>query len=107
MADVDPYWSILVDPSKIDNKWNLDEFYSTGRKQVKRVMDFISQNGITFQKFSALDYGCGVGRLSEALADVFSNVTGVDFSRKMINLAKAHNRYGNLNYEVTNVICYP
>jgi SAM-dependent methyltransferase len=43
---------------------------------------------------SALDFGCGIGRLSQALADHFDQVYGVDISAKMIELAREHNRRG-------------
>jgi SAM-dependent methyltransferase len=43
---------------------------------------------------SALDFGCGIGRLSQALADHFDKVYGVDISPKMIKLAQQHNRNG-------------
>ena len=102
LANVDPYWSILVDSSKIDNKWDLDHFYATGSTQIRKVLDFLTENKIKFLKLSALDYGCGAGRLSEAMAESFDHVTGVDFSQTMINVAKAHNKYKNLNYEWTN-----
>jgi SAM-dependent methyltransferase len=42
---------------------------------------------------SALDFGCGIGRLSQALADHFDKVYGVDISPKMIELAGTHNRH--------------
>ena len=99
LANVDPYWSILVDSSKIDNKWDPDQFYATGSTQIRKVLDFLRENEIKFRKVNALDYGCGAGRLSEALAKFFDHVKGVDFSQTMINIAKTHNRYKNLSYE--------
>jgi SAM-dependent methyltransferase len=43
---------------------------------------------------SALDFGCGIGRLTQALAGHFEQVYGVDISPKMIELARQHNRRG-------------
>ena len=42
----------------------------------------------------ALDFGCGVGRLTQALALHFDAVTGVDISGPMLEHARAHNRLG-------------
>jgi ubiquinone/menaquinone biosynthesis C-methylase UbiE len=42
----------------------------------------------------ALDFGCGVGRLTQALAAHFDHVTGVDVSATMLELARQHNRTG-------------
>ena len=62
----------------------------------------ISNLGLEIHLKNALDYGCGAGRLSEALSETFDHVTGVDFSQNMLNLAKAHSKYKNLNYEKVN-----
>jgi SAM-dependent methyltransferase len=43
---------------------------------------------------SALDFGCGIGRLTHALAEHFDQVYGVDISPGMIELARLHNRKG-------------
>ena len=40
----------------------------------------------------ALDFGCGIGRLTQSLADYFDKVTGVDIAPAMISLA---NEYHN------------
>lgn len=42
---------------------------------------------------SALDFGCGVGRLTQALADHFTTVIGVDVSPTMLQLASKLNRH--------------
>jgi SAM-dependent methyltransferase len=44
---------------------------------------------------SALDFGCGVGRLSQALAQHCDRVTGIDISEHMLLLASQHNRHGD------------
>jgi ubiquinone/menaquinone biosynthesis C-methylase UbiE len=41
----------------------------------------------------ALDFGCGVGRLTQALADHFTEVHGVDISPSMIEHARSFNRH--------------
>ncbi len=45
---------------------------------------------MTFGK--ALDFGCGVGRLTQALADYFNEVAGVDVSPTMVNKALEYNK---------------
>ena len=42
LGKVDPYWSILVNPDKIDNKWDLGKFYSTGKIQINKLLNFIT-----------------------------------------------------------------
>ena len=40
---------------------------------------------------AALDFGCGVGRLTQPLTKYFDEVVGVDVSHEMVHLAQAHN----------------
>jgi ubiquinone/menaquinone biosynthesis C-methylase UbiE len=47
------------------------------------------------QKKSALDFGCGVGRLTQALASHFEQVCGVDIAPAMIEHARRYNRQGS------------
>ena len=42
----------------------------------------------------ALDFGCGVGRLTQSLADHFDEVIGVDIAPSMIEKAESLNRHG-------------
>jgi cyclopropane fatty-acyl-phospholipid synthase-like methyltransferase len=44
--------------------------------------------GPLVSRASALDFGCGVGRLVIPLAQVFEHVTGVDISSSMLEVAK-------------------
>jgi ubiquinone/menaquinone biosynthesis C-methylase UbiE len=50
--------------------------------------------GIKVRTHEALDFGCGLGRLSQALAARFDQVCAVDISSVMIDKARAHNRHG-------------
>ncbi len=50
---------------------------------------------------TALDYGCGVGRIAQALADCGLEVTGLDLSPRMVGLAERWNRHpGRCRYAV-------
>jgi SAM-dependent methyltransferase len=42
----------------------------------------------------ALDFGCGIGRLTQRLAQSFDHVVGVDISPTMIEQARALNQHG-------------
>lgn len=89
----DPLWSILTDPKKKGNKWDVDEFFKTGQDEIDSVIHYIDSLKITLRRESALDFGCGVGRLTQALAQYFNEVYGVDIAASMIELAEKHNRY--------------
>jgi SAM-dependent methyltransferase len=41
---------------------------------------------------AALDFGCGVGRLTQPLTEYFDEAVGVDLSHEMVRLAQGYNR---------------
>jgi ubiquinone/menaquinone biosynthesis C-methylase UbiE len=93
-AKTDPLWSILTWPDKKGNKWQLAEFLETGAREVQEVMKYVESLGITLPWGKALDFGCGVGRLTQALACYFDEVCGVDIAATMVELAHKYNQYG-------------
>jgi ubiquinone/menaquinone biosynthesis C-methylase UbiE len=58
-------------------------------------MAWLSENGWPLRTRHALDFGSGPGRLSQALANQFDQVTGVDISHTMVETAKSFNRHGD------------
>ena len=93
-AHADPMWAILTDPAKAGGRWDAGEFFATGTREIGVVMEQAAAWGKPAARRSALDFGCGIGRLSQALAGHFDHVYGVDISSKMIELARQHNRQG-------------
>jgi SAM-dependent methyltransferase len=93
-AHADPMWAILTDPAKTECRWDAGEFFATGIHEISVVMEQAAAWGKPVARRSALDFGCGIGRLSQALAGHFDRVSGVDISPKMIELAREHNRKG-------------
>jgi SAM-dependent methyltransferase len=94
LAADDPLWAILSSPEKKGRKWNLDEFFKTGEDEVQQLITTLAVNDIPFVSEAALDFGCGVGRVSQALARHFDAVYGVDISPQMIKTAVQLNQYG-------------
>jgi SAM-dependent methyltransferase len=94
LATDDPLWAILSSPEKKGRKWNSDEFFKTGEDEVQQLITTLAVNDIPFVSEAALDFGCGVGRLSQALARRFDAVYGVDISPQMIKTAVQLNQYG-------------
>jgi ubiquinone/menaquinone biosynthesis C-methylase UbiE len=91
-AQKDPYFSILSEPKAVRGKWNLDEFFQTGQDEIDLFFAHCKEVSVELPAGgTALDFGCGVGRLSRGLAERFDSVIGVDISPRMIELAKEHN----------------
>src|SRR5437868_667527 len=88
MAHLDPCWAILSDPEKKFGRWNIDSFYLTGEQEVSKLMASVKELGYPRAMDSALDFGCGLGRLTRALSNYFSRCIGVDISEEMIRKAK-------------------
>lgn len=90
----DPLWSILADPAKKGNRWQLDEFFATGVTEISTLLRHLDAIGARIGRDQALDFGCGVGRLTQALAKEFAHVTGVDIAPSMLEQAERYNRNG-------------
>lgn len=94
-AKQDPMWAILSDPARKGRKWTPEEFFATGRAEIAAVFDSVDALRVPYARTHALDFGCGVGRLSQALAERFDRVTGVDISQTMVDFARRFNRFGD------------
>jgi SAM-dependent methyltransferase len=93
-GEQDPLWAVLTLPSKRNAGWSLEEFFETGRSHVDVLLDELSRLGIQFVPGHCLDFGCGVGRITQALCSHFQICEGVDIAESMVDFARQHNRYG-------------
>jgi len=91
LAELDPLWAILSAPDKRHGRWDLETFFESGRIQIDRTIAHGAQLGYPRDHDSALDFGCGVGRLTRALADKFGASVGVDVAPEMIEQARRLN----------------
>lgn len=90
----DPLWAVLTDASRRGGRWNPDEFFATGVADVELLRARAAEIGVPIVGGRALDFGCGVGRLSQALAPHLAQVDGVDIAPSMIELARRFDRSG-------------
>ena len=95
LGRTDPLWAILTEPGRRHGGWDAAEFFATGEREIAEVMDRAAAFGLPVARGAALDFGCGVGRLTQALADRFEQVTGVDIAPAMLEGARAYNRHGD------------
>jgi ubiquinone/menaquinone biosynthesis C-methylase UbiE len=94
LGQTDPFWAILGEPEKKGGRWQVNEFFATGIAEIGSLMQWISSLGVSISHRRALDFGCGVGRLTQALAEYFDEVYGVDIAPSMIKLAEKYNLKG-------------
>jgi ubiquinone/menaquinone biosynthesis C-methylase UbiE len=71
--------------------WNDEEFFRSGRQTIEEeiLTDMINIcQGMDPRRMKILEIGCGAGRVTRALAEVFGEVCGVDVSGEMIEFAR-------------------
>lgn len=90
----DPLWAVLSFPEARGNRWDPDAFFERGRIEIERTLEGLARRGVELEFGRALDFGCGVGRLTQALAVHFDRVDGVDIAASMIEAARGFNRHG-------------
>ena len=90
----DPLWAVASQPDKVDNAWDIQDFFDTGTRHIAHIARWMEENGYPRNKDTALDFGCGVGRLTQALCAHFQTCVGVDIAPSMIAKAKEFNQFG-------------
>jgi SAM-dependent methyltransferase len=92
LAEDDALWAVLADPARSGGRWTVDEFLRTGEQEIADTLATASSLGLPARRERALDFGCGVGRLTRALATHFGEAVGVDVSPEMVARAEELNR---------------
>ncbi|MDW8396211.1 MAG: class I SAM-dependent methyltransferase [Anaerolineae bacterium] len=70
--------------------WAIEDFVRAGERDVERyLMPHLPRCGLDPAERCVLDFGCGVGRLSAALAKRFKSVTAFDLSSEMLARGRA------------------
>ena len=100
LAELDPLWAIATLPEKKFGKWEKDEFFQSGEKEIEEIINLCKKLGYPSEFQYALDFGCGVGRLTIPLSKNFVHCIGVDISETMIKLAKKYQNSPNCKYIV-------
>ena len=91
LARSNPLWSNLTG----DRAWDARNFFATGESEIEAVMETAEQLEIAPRRRErALDFGCGVGRLTQAIGRRFDRADGVDIAKDMLHEARRHDRSG-------------
>jgi SAM-dependent methyltransferase len=83
----DPLWAVLSWDGTEHGNWDVEKFFAEGEREVESFLTQARAVHASPTFGAALDFGCGVGRLSRALAGHFDTVTGVYVSAPMIEEA--------------------
>jgi 2-polyprenyl-3-methyl-5-hydroxy-6-metoxy-1,4-benzoquinol methylase len=94
LGEADPMWAILSDPDLTGNRWDRDTFFKTGLEEVGQNLRHVLSLGVEIPRDRCLDFGCGLGRLTQALCDYFDRCDGVDIAASMVEGARTFNKHG-------------
>jgi SAM-dependent methyltransferase len=88
-GESEPHWSVLTADQFLQGNLeaNLDAFYRSGVSDIDIHLNYLHRAGLPARFGKALDFGCGVGRLTVALAPYAEQVVGIDISPPHLKLA--------------------
>jgi trans-aconitate methyltransferase len=89
LGQSEPFFAVLTDERFLRARMSDDDreaFFTSGDADVARIFDLIDRPD--FRPRSALDFGCGVGRLTRALTKRVERVSGVDVAPSMLRIAR-------------------
>jgi SAM-dependent methyltransferase len=99
LGEDDPLWAILSRPDKRGGQWNAEEFFAAGEAEIIGLERYGAHLERPRERQRALDFGCGVGRLTRALAERYGEVIGVDISPSMLAQARQlHAHLANVRF---------
>ena len=99
LGEDDPLWAILSQPDKRGGRWDAESFFAAGELEIDGLERHCAALGRPRARRVALDFGCGVGRLSRALSSRYAQVVGVDISPSMLARARElHAKFPNVRF---------
>jgi SAM-dependent methyltransferase len=93
-----PHWTVLTAPKFQPDQFeaNREQFFRSGRNAVRTFRAFAARAGLDLAAYrTCFELGCGVGRVTVALAELFERVIGADIAAPM--LAEAERSAASFN----------
>jgi tRNA (mo5U34)-methyltransferase len=92
MGATKPHWSVLTGteylPQNI-NHLSIDRFYESGITEARTIGAILNRHDFhNIASKTCVEYGCGLGRVTLALAGMFKSVKGYDISATHLKLAE-------------------
>lgn len=91
IAAAEPFFGVLSQPEFLRENLTpegLARFWDSGHRDIAWQVDLLRAHFGPFAPRVALDFGCGVGRLTRAMATVAERVYGVDVAPAMLEVAR-------------------
>lgn len=100
-GEKDPYFAVNTISDMRSEKIDKDKiklFFEEGEEYVKKIWQEIEDHFISsFNPRRALDFGCGVARLTLPIAERSEQAVGVDISANMLKVAEQNANLFNIN----------
>ena len=94
LGQTEPHWSVITSQSYMQSNLSDDNhaaFYASGQAELTVFDAALARAGLGQQVFgTCFELGCGVGRVTAALAARCQRVVGIDISAHHLELAQAH-----------------
>lgn len=101
LGELDAVWATTTDPEQKFGRGDIEKYLATGEVEIDGVMAAAARLGHPTARREALDFGCGLGRLTRALSRHFERCWGVDISSSMIARAtEMHRSAANCRFAV-------
>lgn len=105
LARVAPYFAVLTSDRYLNpDAAALGDFFASGEAEIAHFETVIRRVFGQFTPTSALDFGCGVGRLLIPLARRARAAVGVDIAAPMLELARKHAAEAGVAVELSKTI---
>lgn len=97
LGEEEPYWSVITHNQykmeNMDSKCK-EAFYKSGILKAQEIVRTLVRNGFVSEPkelkgCSIIEYGCGCGRVTMSLSDIFGKVVAVDISPGNLGIAQS------------------
>jgi SAM-dependent methyltransferase len=93
LGETDPYWSVVTQPQYHMDQFesHKDQFFKSGKYSADLFFAALRRNHVNPNLIGlCLEVGCGVGRVTNYLAQTVAQVLGADISAHHLDIARDH-----------------
>lgn len=91
LGETEPYWSVITQESYLQSHFQQSReiFYATGEQEIQLLDSTLERHFIKHRSLGrCVELGCGVGRVTGALANRYHEVIAIDISAPHLRLAE-------------------
>jgi SAM-dependent methyltransferase len=101
LGQLDPLWAVWSTPEFRNGGGDPDAFFRRGQEEIDELLGYVDAlRSAPLPRGRALDFGCGAGRLTQALAARFDAAIGVDIAPSMVATARRLSDRSNCAFEL-------